>query len=249
MTEAKEKLPVFEKEADLCRMFISKLPKEWVAYPETDGFDILLVRKADGVQIGVEAKLRLNAIVVTQAAERRDSYGLTYPGPDYRAVLVPSYAGGDLVSICRLLNITVITVDHPGRRLYGADFRPALPRYADRYTDDSWHEMFPEKRLKLPDWVPDVEAGHPCPVTLTFWKIGAIKLAIIMERKGFLTRRDFRDCNVSMSRWTQCKWIVANGEGGWKKGNYFPDFKGQHPVNYAQIESDYDKWKVKEAVS
>ncbi|TIU81425.1 MAG: hypothetical protein E5W01_20510, partial [Mesorhizobium sp.] len=60
---------VFESEAALCAAFIARLPKDWTAYPETAGFDILLVRGADGAQIGVEAKMTLNAKVLMQAVE------------------------------------------------------------------------------------------------------------------------------------------------------------------------------------
>jgi hypothetical protein len=63
-----------------------------------------------------------------------------------------------------------------------------------------------------------------------------------MEKKGFLTRQDFKTFRISMSRWTQGKWIVPNGSGGWIKGDYFPDFRKQHPVNFVQIEADYEKW-------
>ena len=240
----KNKETKFEKEVDLCSAFITALPKEWTAYPETGGFDILLVRKKDGFQIGVEAKLKLNAKVVAQAAESNVSYRILDSGPDCRAVLIPAYVSSDLACLCDLLNITIIRVYKYSYNDKGYWFNPSLPSQSS-YAEDGWHEFFPHERIEVPDWIPDVCAGCSSPVKLTPWKVGAIKLAIIIEKRGILTRRDFKDYGISMSRWTQCDWLKANGKGQWIKGQYFPDFKAQHPTNYSQIEADYEKWKQK----
>ena len=98
----------FATEAELCAAFIAALPKEWTAYPETGGFDILLSRNADGFQIGVEAKLRLNAKVICQAAEEVGYSYVDRPGPDCRAVLIPDGVSLDLAGLCPLIGITVI---------------------------------------------------------------------------------------------------------------------------------------------
>lgn len=251
----------FAKEADLCAAFIEALPNGWTAYPETGGFDILLVRASDGFQIGVEAKLRLNAKVVTQAAESISHYEVARPAPDCRAVLVPLTGGADLEGVCQLLGITIIRMRDVVRgadgqiewysgqgghaRLqsggYSNPFIPTLP--GGTYTDDSWFELCPVARIALPDWVPDVIAGDSAPVSLTPWKIGAIKLVVTLQRRGYLTRQDFAHFKISMSRWTQSGWLIKDGQGGWIAGRYLPDFKAQHPVNFDQIASDFEKWK------
>ena len=92
----------FEKETDLCAEFMKRVPSEWVVYPETGGFDIVLVRKEDGFQIGVEAKLKLNGKVISQAAEYAGSWYSCQSGPDCRAVLVPDSASSDLAVVCKL---------------------------------------------------------------------------------------------------------------------------------------------------
>ncbi|MBJ6986921.1 hypothetical protein [Devosia sp. MC521] len=237
-------MSAFAKETDLCAAFIASLPEGWVAYPETGGFDILLVRTADGMQIGVEAKLKLNAKVISQVAEGLHSFTASFPQPDCRAVLVPDGVGMDLKNVCDLLGITVITVY--AHRL-SDKFRPALPRLSDRlWGHDDWFERCPAARLTLPDWVPDVRAGDSAPVALTPWKIGAIKLAITLEMRGYLTRRDFTHFKLSMARWSQEKWLIKDGKGGWIAGPNLPDFKAQHPVNFDQIGADYEKWKSPE---
>ena len=40
--------PIFASEVDLCARFLKALPEDWIAYNETAGWDILLVRSADG---------------------------------------------------------------------------------------------------------------------------------------------------------------------------------------------------------
>lgn len=233
----------FAKETDLCAAFITAVPDGWTAYPETGGFDILLVRKADGIQIGVEAKLRLNAKVVLQAAEETSPFSATYPGPDFRAVLVPDGGGFELAAVCRRLGVTVLKMRHgEAVQHYRSRFYPELPT-GKGWNDDEWYENCPSERLAVPEWVPDVSAGASAPVALTAWKIGAIKLVITLSKRGYLTRQDFTHFRVSMSRWTQSRWLVRDGQGGWIAGDRIPDFRAQHPVNFGQIEAEYEKWK------
>lgn len=245
---------MFAKEADLCTAFIKSLPETWVAYCETQGFDIVLVRKEDGLQIGVEAKLKLNAKVINQAAEEVSRWGLDRPAPDCRAVLVPSGVNGDLAGICRLLGITVIymrpePIDSRDYRWH-SPFFPKLPDIehgAERWASDwwDWFDRAPTERLKMPDYVPDVEAGHSAPRALTPWKVKAIKIAILIEKRGTVNRTDFKAIEIDMSRWTNpyAKWLVR-GEVSkqWVAGPRLPDFRAQHPVNYEQIEADFDTW-------
>jgi hypothetical protein len=244
-------IPPFAKETDLCAAFITALPTGWTAYPETGGFDILLVRVTDGLQIGVEAKLKLNAKVISQAAESGSHYYVAGENPDCRAVLVPEGVGMELAQVCHLVGITVIKMRHGQEaRHYSSMFHPDLPKIsAHHWDDDCWYERCPAKRIVLPDWVPDVIAGDSAPVALTHWKVGAIKLVVTLSRRGYITRQDFAHYKVSMSRWTQEKWLVKDGQGGWIAGPYMPDFKAQHPVNFVQIDADFEKWKSPETAT
>lgn len=239
---------VFAKETDLCAAFIGALPKGWTAYPETGGFDILLVRDADGFQIGIEAKLKLNAKVICQAAEEISFSFVAAEGPDCRAVLIPSYVSRDLAGLLPYVGLTCIAMtprapegSYEYRR--GAHFYPHLPESKHAWGDREWFECAPAKRVTLPDWVPDVRAGDSAPLTLTPWKVAAIKLAITLSKRGVLTRQDFSHFKVSMARWRQEKWILLQATGVWTIGPHMPAFERQHPVNYRQIEADYEKWQ------
>lgn len=219
----------------------------WTVYAETAGWDLLLVRQADGFQIGVEAKLSLNAAVLCQVIEheRGDSWGRG--SPDCHAVLVPrAKAVNGLSTIARRLGIVVITGSEPDRYRdwKGPAFSPSLPRIDDHlylHSREAWPERCPDERCKLPEYVPDVTGGHSAPVKLTQWKIAAIKAQILLETRGYITRADLKALKMSPTRWTQ-DWLKSNGEGGWVTCGRMPDFKAQHPVNYEQIKADFPKW-------
>lgn len=239
----------FKDEAEMCDAFMGALPPEWVAYPETGGFDILLVRKADGFQIGIEAKLLLNAKVIGQTADNYGSLSSRCPGPDCYAVLVPDYAAGTLSSLCRLLGIEVLRIAKKQEYWRSRRFYPELPKLSAYRAErgDEWFEFCPDERIKLPEVIPDTRAGCPSPVTLTPWKIAAIKLMIILEKNGSLTRADFDNYGVSMSRWIvggMSAWLIAKERGIYTDNNT-PDFRAQHPKNYAELEATFDKWQVK----
>lgn len=232
--------PSFATEAELCSTFLAAIGDDWTAYAETAGWDILLVRKADGFQIGIEAKLKLNAHVLTQALE---GWEWKEHGPDCRAVLVPDGAGGGCGTIASHLALTVIGVRMPSAHIISAIFQPALPKLDDRWhrISDDWHELCPSARHALPDYVPDVAAGASAPVQLTQWKIAAIKIAVILDTRGFVTRDDFRTVKIDPRRWLDGKWLTA-GPVGLLRGEGFPDFKGQHPKVYAEIGATVEEW-------
>ena len=236
----------FKTEVELCAAFLSALPEGWTAYNESAGWDILLVRKKDGFQIGIQAKLRLNAHVITQALEDDWAWRSDHAGPDCRAVLVPCGDTGGFSRICDYIGVTVIAMfsDEPGVR-WGSPFRPDLPDEVGtgRVYTDEWHEQAPTKRHQLPEYVPDVSAGASAPVQLTRWKISAIKIAIILERRGHLTRADFKHIGIDHRRWPEQNWLrVENGH--YVAGHAIPDFRRQHPRVYEEIAADADKWMV-----
>ncbi len=244
----KVKQETFASEAALCRAFIGDVEEkgpraEWIAYSETAGFDILLVRKRDGVQVGIEAKLTLNLKVLMQSLPEGLHWNCGECGPDYRACLVPSNASGGLETICAALGVTIVRQRLPGQT-YRPAFYPTLPSEAYGMVSE-WHEWAPTRRCTMPDYIPDVTAGSPSPVTLTRWKISAIKLAIILEER-VVTRADFKSLGLSPARWTDpyTKWLVPQ-DGGYARGPGMPNFLGQHPRNYEEIKADRAKWMPK----
>lgn len=91
-------------EAELCAIFIRDMNAQdgWVCYPETGGFDILAVHES-GRQIGVEAKLILNAKVADQIFPTDGSLRYSDEGPDHRLVIVRSITDAN-AGIARLPN-------------------------------------------------------------------------------------------------------------------------------------------------
>jgi len=150
----------FATEADLCAAFIKGVEHQarrrgsaWTPFAETAGWDILLVRNADGFQIGIEAKLKLNAKVFAQALE---SPWHREEGPDCRAVLVPRTENNELSALAPYVGLTVIGV----RAVTEGDswrdvFYPHLPEPDEpRYSLGDWRELMPLRRHQLPDFVP-----------------------------------------------------------------------------------------------
>lgn len=234
--------PLYASEAAMCAQFIADInAKEWTAYAETAGWDILLVRRVDGFQIGIEAKLRLGLEVINQAIEQRWGYWHN-EGPDCRAVLVPLNGGASgLADICAYVGITVLRIQP--QMVSGGwrqTFLPTLPRPgAETPAGTDWYELCTQRRHKLPEYVPDVAAGVSGPVQLTHWKILAIKIAVILDSRP-VTRADFKALGIDYRRWLAQEWLLPC-DAGWRRGA-MPDFKAQHPVVYEQIAADAPKW-------
>lgn len=248
-------------EAALCKAFEALIPKQWISYNETGGFDMLLVHK-NGMQIGVEAKLTLNAKVLVQATENMRRVA----GPDYRAVLVGRVIAENAVIASRL-GLTVITLDvkwsgprrgflhqGPPRPQFALGWNCRLPEFplagydakAGRWQDrENWHDFCPETRLALPEYLPDVGAGHSAPQTLSDWKIKAIKICVWVEINQRINRSVFRSLKIDPGRWMDGYWLQkGNQRGWWVAGNAFPAsrLRKQHPEVYAQVEADFPVW-------
>jgi hypothetical protein len=229
-------------------------PSTWTIYHESCGYDLVLVEDQTGVQVGIEAKLALNLKVIDQVLPNRYSTN----GPDYRAVLVPR-AGTQLglVGICQQIGIAVLTiyntkVPYAGQRAVKPEWRVAeqLPdeRVDYDYSMHNWHPWLPVERCKLPEYVPDVVGGKAAPVALTDWKIRAIKLLILLDKRGHVTRKDMAALKISPTRWTAGSYgylLADKALKGYVACTNTPDLRAQHPVNYAQIEADYETWAAK----
>lgn len=149
-----------------------------------------MVRKADGFQIGVEAKLSLNAKVILQAIEPPGHWWANESGPDCRAVLVPWKAkGSDLAALLNRLCVTAIyfgeeTEESCGHTWHNVHQQPRLPDDGEWYGMQSWTEVCPARRCELPSHVSEVIAGSPAPIQLTQRKIEAIKIAVLLVKRG-----------------------------------------------------------------
>lgn len=229
----------FSKERDLVAAFCAAIPQriseKWTCYHETAGFDLLLAH-ASGVQCGVEAKLTLNPKVLDQALPS----DFAIEGPDYRAVLVPaSKCQHHMTRIARAIGVQVIAFD---ARWFRDEWLPDPNR---SFLIDRWPNWCPERRCTLPDYVPDVIGGDSAPVQLSIWKIKAIKLLIVLERTGLVTRGDLRALKLSPTRWTDHYGGFLSPRpdlGGYVRNARTPDLKAQHPTNWAQIEADFETW-------
>lgn len=215
----------FGTETELCAAFAAWAREQgWVPYAETAGWDLILVR-GDGTQIGVQAKLRLNLKVLEQAVpDRWDADRVE--GPDYRALLVPEAGYVGLVSAFGLIQFRPDSRD---------GFTPGLGTSSAWYLAHYWN---PERRVRLPEFVPDVAAGASAPLQLTDWKIRALRVCAVLELRGQVTRADFKRYGVDHRRWTAPgSWLqaVPGTPGAWSWRPGADSLTAGHPEVYPRV--------------
>ncbi len=244
---SKDPLPPFTKESELCELFIREFNTidGWTCYPEAAGFDVLVVHQ-DGRQIGVEAKLTLNAKVADQILPNQGDDYFSKPGPDHRLVIackIPAASAGIAKMLSRL-GVTVIT-PQSGRTKSGYAFsfhlnakvlfHESAPILFGRERLFDWN---PAERCRVPAMATNLPAGIPSPVKLTPWKEAALKVIALMRQQGFITAKQIAHYGMGSSRWTQHSdkpaWLrKGNARGQWVETEHMPAFDKQHPELYA----------------
>jgi hypothetical protein len=186
-------------ESALCDSFMQRCTRYgWSAYPETGDWDILLVR--DDIQIGVQAKLRLNVRVLEQCILKgAPNYRR---GPHYRAILVPrqKHYPTALLAKLKLLCFSDDNYNHALLR---------EPHGLSRMSNYDWRPIVPEW---LPEVIPQVPAGAPAPLQLTKWKQAAMQLFARAEVQGYVTSADIKQLKLSPTVFQRMGWLIPNGE-------------------------------------
>lgn len=229
---ALKRTPLFASESLLCQSFAAACREQgWVPYPETSGWDLLLVKGE--VQIGIEAKLRPTLHLLAQAFERAgldEAHGQTR-GPQYVGLLVPEH-DFELAMLARGLGFGEI---YPDVRQY-YDERPPFITWPD--LDQGirhWQPMHFEKPAWLPPVVPTVAAGVPLPIQLTEWKVRALRLLALLEVRGWVTIADLRHFGMAPSRWYH-RWLEPGEvKGRWVRRPGVVLAQDQHPEAFAAM--------------
>ncbi len=191
------------REEELCAEFKDVVEGlNWVVYPETAGWDLLLVGP-EGLQVGVEAKLRGNVDVLAQAVGSDAWPGEGRKGPDYRAVLVPQ-ASSAFDTIARLLHVVVFDAQDI-HKPYFAMFLRGLSDY-NHYM--CWR---PSRACWMPPVPINVPAGVPSPASISPWKVAAVQLCLRLRQRGFVTSRDFSEFKIAFSPAWRNNWLQAWG--------------------------------------
>lgn len=211
---------IYKTENELCNIFIVYAKNNnWKVFPETSNFDILIVK--NNFQIGIQAKLIPNIEVLDQAIAGRQSDNINIkwanPSPHIRAVLVP-HASREFKNIANALGVFVIEGmkqirDIMAGQKYWIKEISGLDGYSKK------HLTYPAKLCWTPEVEIDTPAGVKSPKIITQWKIKAVKLCLLLEAKGYLTIKDFKEAKVSSTLWIKKRWLIDSGdkEGGLKK--------------------------------
>ncbi len=248
-TDIKELIPTEEA---LCTLFIEQMNQMpgWACYPETGGFDILVAHQ-DGRQIGVQAKLQLNAKVADQILPKYHDYTYEHPAPDHRLVIVRSITEAS-EGIARLLGEVGIAVwapqleryyvrethEHPWRANFYIhaklcdDARCANPPQHIPHWGGALFDWNPPSRIELPPIVPQVAAGVPSPTSITPWKLAAVRVLARLRLQGYITTKQIAGEGCHPSMWTQ-RWLQrSDTRGQWLETDRLPPLDKQHPDLY-----------------
>lgn len=236
------------KEADLCQLFIRDFKRftSWTCYPEAGGFDILAVHQ-DGRQIGIQAKLKLNAKVAQQVLPHpRDDFD-GRPGPDYRLVIVASLteASTGISRMLGMLGVRVLVPRLAKLSMFGEEFTfgemyellEGIGK-ASSYGHPYLHDWNPEVRCAVPSVHQELPSGVPSPVQITPWKESAIRLVALMRMQGYIKAKQIADFGLGVSTWTQPigkkqAWLKKGAvRGTWVETEHMPALDKQHPALY-----------------
>lgn len=169
---------------------------EWKVYPEFAGYDFILVNAA-GVQIGVQAKLRLSLEVIEQILPYQSEKDL----PDHLAILVPRSQVSKRAKMVQKLfwKLGLILLNESG-------VIPSKGRRMNRLRKNT-------KRLELPSHVGNLMPGGKCPRALSKWKIGAIKLHYLAMKNPTITFKQFREHGQTPDFWIDKGWAERVDRG------------------------------------
>lgn len=193
----------YRSEAELCDEFMQYAhDHKWGVYPETSGWDVLLVK--DEVQVGVEAKLTGNVKLLYQATEGvRIGYKAPRKGPNYRAVLIP------------LKNkIFRVMAHRMGLFCYYPKFNYCPDSYmylGQRLRFPEAYDWKPKDTVWTPDFEPVMEAGKKSPKVITPWKIKACRVSQVLKSRGFITTQDTKELGINIRTWID-RWVVRTSE-------------------------------------
>lgn len=226
----------FELESELCKSFISVAKEHgWTIFPEQNYWDFIMVR--NGIQVGVQAKLKANKKVLCQALPKLPYNG---EGPQYRAVLVGGHKGRSFkareeneslfCSLADSLKIIVFNMSKNSILDYGYNTQ-SLGGYKFEYNLHLRHYHWGPKKLEwLPDFVPNLPAGVPSPESVSKYKLAMLDLRELELERGWICLKD-------------CKRIVKKYDTKWSASGLL----GSHwRCTHEKIErSKQKKWVLK----
>lgn len=219
----------YKYEHEMCEDFINNIKDKWDIYPEFGSWDMLLVNKETGIQVGVQAKLKQNVQVIYQAARCiTNAFGHYLKCvPDYAAVLTPD-VGEAFYTICKLCNIVAMRPR--------VDPECVIPKYS---------RISHENRYELPEIKMNSKCGVSSPRSLSKWRINVLKLMIIYQEKGYVTSKDMSGLGLHQTTMTNI-YFSNSGEREGKLAKYKLTTEKSPVDNY---EKEFEQLKLINKVS
>ncbi len=240
-------------EAELCDALAAVAPSDgWDVFPEVAGFDLVLVwngsrpapsaNRYDGTQIaaidvgfqlGIDAKLRANIDVLDQCAGRVEDSDRR---PDAAAVLVP-VASREFCRVAHRIGLRVLELRHCRSTPEEYSVRPRT-RIEPCPVGPLWLYRGIASpapgRLAMPPVPLQGSGGRASPRVLSPWRVGALRVVLMLDRAGKITRAEAKPFGIDLSDWATRGWLATDGgrPATYTKGHRW-DSHGPH-VGYEQ---------------
>lgn len=220
------KPPAWTSEAQMLGAFLDGARAVgWEVYPETAGFDAVLVATEAlaavcdhykvGDQVAVEAKLRPSMRVLVQALPPDGV--LESPSADFYVIVVPDRGGvHDLRRVVNRLDaeINVVAANPQRPNSYSSRSPFGWTFGSECREHDRWRRHIRNgPRLWTPPVPVEVEAGVPSPSSVTPWKVAAVRLCLDLQGKR-LTTRTFKERGLSHRTFMDRGWLEQVGRDG-----------------------------------
>lgn len=208
-------------ESDLCQVLMERASMDgWVPYPEIEDWDVVLVR--GGIQVGIQAKLRFNTKVVSQALRGLpgiDENQRRHRGPHYRAIAIPlkKTSADDAYRVGRMCRLLVIDMHRSPDLGFFAGWRHVTRdplQWRNARVNWRYYRWRPDETLWIPPAVPDIPAGVQSPRTVGRWQIAACWMEMQYRERGYVSLVDAREAiklfegdwrpHTMLARYWQC---------------------------------------------
>lgn len=232
---------MFGSKAELCEQLTAAARSSgYRVFPSVGGWDLLLVCRETGEQVGVHAMLRPAIEVVGRALEREPHDS----GPSVHAVLVP-FKTPHFERVALRCGVVVVQ----GVQLDNIRLRE-LFMHAPRWQH-SQAEYHPDHEVLVP-------AGVPSPRRVTKWKIAAVQLCLLARERGHVTRDDIVALGLKPHWWLSKRYgqVLTRVDGNEGRRRYVltdpssplvPDLRW--PEIVSAIEQSRERDRVMAAVS
>lgn len=230
---------LFKTEAEMCDNFAKRARAQgYEVYPETGGWDLLLVWTGDAPSpVGAEIVRDEYAYTPTTAyhtgrwasvaAELIKEWDRVFEKGMQIGIQAKLRPNVDVLSQCIDLRMRTTSSGPDHRAVLVPYTNEAFNKLAEAlglkvFVEDTRNDaIYPSRivwdmgdRVALPPIVPSWSGGRPSPRNLSVWRIGALKICARLRNGEELTKTDFAAVGVDHRSWVARGWIIGKRKPG-----------------------------------